>query len=231
MQHSRVVLLMGYVPFQLLIRRCKRMQLMSRLHLFYRLSRYAVNFPSYMTSNGKIINEWVGNYVDGSVLFWFNVPFRNLTARAKDNHKNLHQNSWCPGQIHRGTSWWNVSLNKWSQTTRTSWKQVTVLTKAEVAVRSREPVCPMNHFIEKGPPKHCWAVVGYNLGRAVCNIPYFLLLYDVLLEGYWVTLYHRSFLPVTSSTWSSTSLFRRLAIKPPVLQQCHRTHNVVCLSP
>jgi len=36
----------------------------------------------------------------------------------------------------------------------------------------------------EGPPKRCWAVAGYNLGRAVCNIPYILLLYDVLLEGY-----------------------------------------------
>lgn len=49
--------------------------------------------------------------------------------------------------------------------------------------RSREPVCPMTHFIE-GPPKRWWAVAVSNLGRVVCNIPYFLLLYEVLLEGY-----------------------------------------------
>jgi len=41
----------------------------------------------------------------------------------------------------------------------------------------------MTRFIEKGPPKRCWAVAGPNLDRAVC-IPYFLLLYEVLLEGY-----------------------------------------------
>lgn len=50
--------------------------------------------------------------------------------------------------------------------------------------RSREPICPMTHFIEKGPPNRCWAVADSNLGKAVCNIPNFLLLYEVLLEGY-----------------------------------------------
>jgi len=48
---------MGYVPFQLLIRRCQRTQLMIRLQLLYRLSRYAVNIRSCMTSNGKTISE------------------------------------------------------------------------------------------------------------------------------------------------------------------------------
>jgi len=48
---------MDYVPFQLLIRRRQRMQLMNRLQPLYRLSRYAVNIPSYITSNGKIISE------------------------------------------------------------------------------------------------------------------------------------------------------------------------------
>jgi len=57
MQHFGVVVLMDYVPFQLLIRRRQRMQLISRLQLLYRLSRYAVNIPSYMTSNDKIISE------------------------------------------------------------------------------------------------------------------------------------------------------------------------------